>query len=737
MPVWFRRALLLLILGGLAALAHGPVLVAEASVGDHGILARAGLADSTAPAPLLELSTADLFRVDTVGDEPGWPLSGLSLAISRRLFGIGGLEGGKGPWPYRLQNLVLLALAAIGLHRFLRRLLQPWIGNEQTTEASRTAAALFLLHPLAPAIVFSLSARSDLLSVLFLVWAAAAFLRGRQDRKGVLTVIAFGLALLAGLSGELGLLLPVVLGFSEYISAHRYRKRRERLRTTVTTVLVYGGAVALTAFLRVAETGALPAPGLVATVRALDDPEAAAGVALLAVEKLGVLILPSNVHSTGVFGTALGGLLFLFALQPALVAARTAPRLWGWLLFGWLAALVVAGFRGAELRVNPGHLGPAGVLFAASAVMCVGLGVAATAVSGVVRQVRPAVLAVGFAVLAHGNARPLAESARYAGEVKRDLVEARQRHGRDAAILMIDSREPVRGVDPLGPEVAALLHPAELELTVLTEPAFLALTREREFDELRADSLLVVFPTNERRVRGVGPTRRSVLLGPAQPTRGIKGWRRESRSPDLDVEALSIDALRATAPVGTATRDGVLRVEWRATAPIALPLSCEGTWWSDEPVPVVEFDLSSSLAWRLSDRVRRAWFESGPATLGQVELLEELMPLGPAFRPEPDGGDWYFGMELEEPLASRVLASRDRAAWRVGLLDLYSFEYVQIDGTVLPSGTVLVQDAAARVRSFVRDTGGPVAWHLDLLVDGVAVARAHGRRIGRLGSREE
>ena len=43
----------------------------------------------------------------------------------------------------------------------------------------------------------------------------------------------------------------------------------------------------------------------------------------------------------------------------------------------------------------------------------------------------------------------------------------------------------------------------------------------------------------------------------------------------------------------------------------------------ESPVPEAVFDLSSSLAWRLSDRVRRMWFESGPATLAGVDLLDE------------------------------------------------------------------------------------------------------------------
>ena len=163
-------------------------------------------------------------------------------------------------------------------------------------------------------------------------------------------------------------------------------------------------------------------------------------------------------------------------------------------------------------------------------------------------------------------------------------------------------------------------------------------------------------------------------------------------------------------------------------------------WWRTSPAPEATFDLSASLAWRLSGRVRRLWFERGLTSLGEAELVDELPGLAaPGERVQPDAleDDWYFQLELPEPLATDLASTRGRGTWRVGLLDLPSLEFVGLDGEVLSSGTVHVPGAAARVQTFVRDTGGPVAWTLDYEVDGVAVARATGRRIGRLGSREE
>jgi hypothetical protein len=771
MSVWLRRALSLLALVGLVALAHGSILRAGFLAPDQEILVRASgpiatgaqadVGHSASPdgpdgtgelAPLWTLTPRELFAVQRDG---GWLVSGLSLAASRRLWGLPGADG-RAPLGYRLENLALLALCAVGLHRFLRRMLMPWIGTDQTAAASRAAAAFLFVHPLGAATVSSLAARADLLALAFVFWSAAAFLRGRQDRKFVLTALAFVGVFLAALSGELGFFGPLLLVLSEFLSSHRYRKKRDRLRTSSTTLLVFGGAALLAASLRTTVTGAPPAPGWIASLSAFESPERVAEIALYAVEKLGVLVLPSNALATGITGTALAGLVFLFAMQPGLVAARSAPRLWGWLLFAWLAVLSVASARGAEVRVDPESLGASGVLFTASAVMCVGLGIAVTSVSGIARHVRPAVVAVGFAVLAHGNAGPWVEAGDWVTELRHDLVQARERHGRDAWLLVIDPLEPVAGVDPLGDALAFVLDPLFTgesrspdavgrgadertpRVQAITEPGFLALARERELERMRANELLVVFPTGDR---SAGRSSRMLSASDAQSSagRGPRSWRREPRSPDLDLDALTVDALRVTAPVGSDT-SAATEVTWRARSPLAVPLTADGVWWRQSPAPEATFDLSASLAWRLSGRVRRIWFERGLTTLGEAELLDEL----PGFasgsgRVEPEAldDDWYFRLDPPTPLAGDIAATRSRGAWRVGLLDLASLEYVEREGAVLPSGTIRFPGAAERVRAFVKKTGGPVAWHLDYRVDGVAVARASGRRIGRLGSREE
>ena len=690
------------------------------------------------PPPLTSLSLGDLFAVE--GGE-GWFLSGLSLAVSRRVWGLPGAEGVI-PAGYRLENLLLLGLCAVGLHRLLRRMLMPWLGSEQAAAASRTAAALLFLHPLGAATVSSLHGRGDLLSFLFFIWTAAVFLRGRQDRKIVLTSVAFAGTLLACLSGGLGLWLPLFLAFVEFVSSHRYRPFRSRLRTAGSTILIYGGALGIAVFLRVFETGVGPAHGLNQSLSSVQTPLDAAELALWAVEKLGVLILPASSHGPGIFGTGLAGLLFLFAMQPALVAARSAPRLWGWLLFCWFIALFISGTNGLDVRVHPGHLGSSRILFGASAVMCVGLAISVTAVSGLARRLRPVILIVGFAVLARGNAMPWVDAGEWVSELRRDIMDARERNGRESRVLLVDPLRPVSGIHPLGARVSGLewvLHPeftgehlsAPVRIQATTEPGFLALAREPELEEMRTGSLLVVFATDERADSRVGPIRQSKLLTELEPSRGTRSWRRESRSPDLDLDALSIGALQLSATVGSELPTDPLELSWRARYPIELESFATGAWWTDSPVARASFDLSSSLAWRLSGRIRRVWFESGLANIGEVELLEGLPGLGDRLEPEALDDDWYFRLDLPEALAVAIESSTTEGVWVTGLLDLETLDYIELPGTTMKSGTIHVEGAAAWVRDVVRSTGGPVAWLLDYRVRSVAVARSQGRRIGR------
>lgn len=768
-----RRILTALGLFGLLLAAWAPLLDAGFLAEDYRVALAAGRPgadevelweqglESKAPS---ELSLRSAMQVDPAVDGgPGWSLEGLSLYVSRQLWGTA--PGGAGAAPaarwWRAENLFLLALGALGLSRFLRRLLWPWTGSDQAAAASMAAAVLFALHPLTGAKVVTLSGRGQLLALVLAAWAAAAFLRGRQDRNYFFTAGAWILCSASALAGEFALSLPLTLAVAEYLSSHRYRKRRDRLRTSTTTLLTFGAGFALAYSLRGLGTTGIPQPSILAGLVSMGSPSGILDFVGLGVEKLGVLVLPSNVHSTGIFGTALAGLLFLLAIQPALVAARSAPRLWGWLLCAWFAALFVAVLPGAEMRVRASQLGDASALFGAAAVMSVGLGVASTAVSGLSRSVVPWVLAIGFATLNYGNARPFALAADFSSRLREDLIAARASFGADSQILVIDPLAPIRGVEPLSDSLEWMLHPAfdaegsdaskagslanseressgeplpgpkRSRVSALTARAFLAFAREEEFDAMRSSGLGVLLPLQAGEENGSEPERMALPLPPSEPSTGTRTWRGDARSPDLDLEALEVSFLRITPAEGVDTQSPQT-VSWRARVDLPLTAELSGAWIVDGGVSHAVFDLGSSLAWRLGGRVRRMWFETGLLTLSSAEVLDELPELGREWQPESQGDDWLFGIE-GAPAAEEL---PDGARFGLGLLDLDRYEYVELPG-VLEGRKLRVPRAAEEVARIVGSGHGPVAWHLDLVHNSVSIARTGGRRSGRLGSREE
>lgn len=738
LPVWIRRTgLVLLFVAGLF-FAQGPVLRSGFVGEDYAVLARAAghaavAEDGARERTLLwQMGWADFCAVD---GRDGSLLSGVSLAISERLW------GGPDEWRlslpssvlHRLESLVWLLAAALGLRAFLHRLLLPWTGSEQAVAAARASALLLVFHPLVYAAVGALASRGTLMAAAFGTWGAALFLRGRQDRRFALGPVAGLLVCLAAGSDEWALSMPLILAVTELVSSHRYRKLRVRLRTALTTIVVYGAAAAALPLLRWVQLGVRPGETWIASWEELIAASSPWQALPIALEKLGLLIVPASAHSSGLPGTALAGVLFLLALQPALLAARSAPRLWGWLLLWWGLALTLALLPDASTRAHPSNLGSADVLFPAVLFLSVGLGCAATARSGLRRFWMPAATALGYALLSRGNALPWRDAALEVARVRADVEAARELEGREFRVCVIDAPRQVAGVFAVGDDLrwvvdhppGSLRPPGSAPAVIGPEArAFVALSREREFDAYLEHGLLVV-------VGGENGERVSQLLGPQRPSTGARSWRGDLRSPDLDWVPWTARALRVTS-TGTDAPEQEPRLEWRAGDPISLVLSARGTWTGASRPPVGFFALGDSLPWLLSGRVRRVWGTGGLSAVGEARMLEELPSLGEGMEPDPADRDWTF----ERPDVEAV-ATTPGGDYVVGLLDLASLRYLELEVLDGPSNTLLVPDAAHHVAQSVRRTGGPVAWSLDYRVDGVTLARVSGRRIGVRGSREE
>ncbi|HVS17433.1 MAG TPA: hypothetical protein VMT18_02450, partial [Planctomycetota bacterium] len=625
-------------------------------------------------------------RAHAVGGLEGAPLAALDVALGAVL-GAGAGEGGwaaRPAWPWRLEGLALLIGAALALGAFLRRLLLPWIGREAAGAAGRAACLLFPLAPIHAAVLCRLSARGALWALLLGLLAGALLLRGRQERKPALSIQAGALALLASAASDLALALPFVLAGAEFVSARRWRRERERWRTTSITLFAFTLCVALPQAL----ARALGGGDLVGDTRMalVDTPSGLAGELARELERLGVLLVPVPVEVLGIAGLVLGVGALLLALHPALQALRAAPRLWGWLALAWFAVLALTEALASPRTVRLDELGAADSLLAATAATCAGLAVCATALSGARRTAVPLVLALVWCLLAHAGARAWRDATWELARLGEALEDARETLGREAGLVVIEPRARAAGVDALDGTPAVLCDPAVTGRASDPRPprvrgantaAFLALAREDEFDTLRREGALVSAPRAALDLDGSG--RLALALTPPAPSGRVRSWRDQGRSPSsLDLDTAHERALRVRAQHDADVEHAPL-VHWRGPlggGPLAEG-SARGVWSLRPPhteEPIAEFDLSASLAWVLAGRAQQLYPREGWGSIVEARLLERLAGAVLELAPRVDGGAWSFA----PPAGGWPGDPEGRLEWRVGLLDLTTWSHVEL-----------------------------------------------------------
>jgi hypothetical protein len=600
--------------------------------------------------------------------------------------------------------LVYLACVPF-LFAYARRLLRPWCGDEQARAAALAASLIFAVHPLAPVAVAAVVAQPELLGLLLALATLATFLAGRQEHSARKTAASLVLALLAGSTAEDALLLPLALCASEFLSANRQRPVRVRLRTAATTLVVFGAAVALDAVLAAVERGTGP------TLPASDAFQA---WSLATIERLGVIVLPVNPLALGAAGSALAGGVFLLVLQPALVGAQSAPRLWGWVLATWFAALVLAVAVPADLVLAPERFDLARLLVVSIVPLSIGIGVAATALAGMRRWYVTWAAVVGYAIVAHGNARPWLEAGRVAESLRSELASASERHP-GAAIFVLDPPGSVRGVEAVGNDLAPLFaagsaaaDAARVRIRTASARAFLELLREPEGARLVDERALVIRPLLPGRGYEV------VELSRGPPSGALRTWRDSLASPPLDWDPLEIGALRVTTQAG-AELVPLDEVEWRAKrSASARRDSCPGAWVRKGGESTGLFDLGSSIDWRLGGRVRSVFFREARQSIGTAEALADLPTLGELL-PLEEGEDWVF----HDP---RPAATAGPETYVLCMLDVERLEWREF--AVRTEGNRLV---APGVVPFARERHGRVAWRLEQRALDLALARTRGR----------
>ncbi|MHC4263426.1 MAG: hypothetical protein ACYSWX_12950 [Planctomycetota bacterium] len=722
--------------------AYGPVLGAGFHGHDLELLVRAGkwseTEDGFGPRSIGEFEAIEIL--DVVGDDArgdvGSLLSGLWMVTSLRLWGAfdGRPLGLPSPFFYRVENLALLLLASWGLWRFLKRLFEPWVGTLQAEQGAFAAALMFAVHPLCVPTVSSLAGRSDLVALSLATWTATAFIVGRQERQYVLLVIAGVLALLAGLAGQIALALPVGLAVAEFLSCGRQRPLKIRIRTAVNTLLVYSLCVQLNVALVSLTTGHGWYPAVQYNLWALLEPGAIVAALGNVLSKVGVLCLPSNSNTLGILGIVLASVLFLAALQPAMIAARSAPRLWTATFLWWGLGTSFALLFGLQKPADLATMGDAVSLVPATLVLCAGLGLACTALSGMRRVVLPLALSFGYAVLANGNAQPWAASSRAFADLRKDVLVALEQHPEAEQVVVVEAPRSVLGVDGIEDGLRWIVHPmftgdeprtaSDLEplaIRDLPREGFATWVRSPVFaDELGSGTLLVYplggFESDTERLEE-GRSARLLEASVGGPARVF--WSENSRSPDLDLDAFGPAVVEITAPVD-ATGPFPTEARWRAFSEEARFGDVGALWFEAEDGWRALIDAGDSFAWRMGERIARVWFEGGLPTLREARVVDGL-PVPQTTGPETVGSSWRFGAPLH-PLIERL----PEGEWRLRVLTVPGLESRVIPARSGRVGSPLFFREVGRWAEARMAAGESIRWELEYRVGELAALRATG-----------
>lgn len=635
------------------------------------------------------------------------PLAALSLVLTSWLWTEGGEWTPRAVFSLRLENLALLLLAAIGVSRFLRRMLEPWAGREQARAASHAARVLVALHPLAAAAVASASARGDLLGAALAAFAANMFLRGRQERSKRLVVQAGLLTIAAGCASEIAFFVGPMVAIGEFTSSRRHLRMPRRLRTSTTSGVAFLLCALIEPAIAALGLGARE-PGMARVLGFLDTGgDFAHGLGLM-FERLGMLIVPVNPSAFGQGGFIIAGVLGLMVLQPVLIAARSAPRMWSWVLFWWIVLVVLAQLPAADVRVHPGDLTHAPLLLPAAIVAAIGVALAATSNSGRRRVVLPTLAAAVFALLAWGDARAIAHASEAASEVRSVLMEGRADRGEDAVLLWVDPVRLVEGHAVLPGDLAALLGEEPGRVRGLSTSAFLALVADPSWEDVRVGGVLV---------HGLG-SEEAAWIAPTERSSGGRLWREEGRSPALDLETASVRSLRVLAMGGTPT-ELAPRVHWLSEAGGDVAGELDGVWVVDEEGLHAVFDVGNVPGWVTAGRVRQVWFGQGLALVVQAAAYDRAQELAGVGEPVVEGEDWVFELEV---VRARTLEDGEGSFW-LGLFNADALRYDELACGRDEDGRLRVPGARTRAARLAQD-GGSLRWTLEQRVDGVTVARS-------------
>ncbi|MFT4648574.1 MAG: hypothetical protein ACI9X4_001799 [Glaciecola sp.] len=715
----------------LALVVYAPLLPAGFFGGDFGLLARIAEIDGT------------LGSYFSVAGTDGRPLAALSLVGSEALWARESAAGTVAWSEYgaawlRLENLLLLFVAAIGLRAVLVRALEPFLGAEQARSASVTAALFLFLHPLGVSTVAHVAGRGELLAAAAGSWGMLRFLIARQTRAPRIMGSAVFLVLLAAFAGRLAYFLPPLVALLEFLSARRYRPKWARLRTAALAGLISFGVVSVEWVAR-----ARFAPD---TLHSHWDFLPELGGWALALEKLGVLLLPVDLNGIGIVGYALAVAALLLALHPGFVAARSAPRLWGRILLGWAAALLLVELASLGRRVEPGTLAGSEVLFPATFVMAVGSAIAATAIQGLRRTLIPALVCIAFGLLGRGHAWTYEAAADRISILRKDLVEFADAQDWQGGFFILNPQRMMEDEMAMSGSMAHLLNPMfQFESPVRwrnipwvaggNAKALAMFSAQPEFRRQCAAGLMVLGLREhlglqaafghagdpletQGQLRALGP---GVQIDPFRTATQDLTWIGKAGANSLNVDPLAYRSLtmRVDDPIPEAGEAPLVR--WKGAIGPDPQHEVFGIWLEGEPSSrLAHFDLSKDLAWLLGGRVSALWL---PGILGkevEVQLSRGPLSLPPEVVPRRVFGDWVFDVSQWQGPA--------KSQWYLEILDLKTMDHREFHLGEAVRGRLRAAGIAEWVDGLLVADLGPLVWRLEVRRDGVPLARAQGRR---------
>jgi len=551
-------------------------------------------------------------------------------------------------------------------------------------------------------------ALGDVVALALGTWCTAFFLRGRQQRRDRFLVIAGVLAIAAGFASSAAWLLPFACAALEFTSAHRPRALARRFGAAATVAAVASVAVAIESGLAWSQGfGFREGTPLAAITMSGIDPVAA-------LSALGVLFVP--VPSPGVAFAYLGCCaVLLLAAEPLLRAARAAPRLWGWLVLGWMAAIGVALFVARDLDVPPGRVELASALLPVTILVCAALATAATALGGSRRTVMPLAIAAILCLFSERTARIWPEKSRELLALQSDLERGIAAAGDRGVTLVVGAAAPEfhRPVDEIGRGGLGL--PNELDLIAGLWPP--SRTRPGRLRRVLAEDVpyLVRVPSSETlRQTGLAvllldrEDRPALRLPPSNGDVKPLVWRDDGRSELVELDPIALTMVRVTPRTGISTAEPP-RMRWRAKNEKLEHGSIEGAWVATDDGPQAVFDLWRSNEWLLGDRIKRVWFEGELLKIVTAEVLTDVPLEGLSVT---DAG---FEFVLSE--SKRPRAWRGDLEWLALLVHEDATLVKRYDATVRADGA-----PGLRFDPAFHNGSSPL-WMVECRVGGVTIAR--------------